>query len=324
MLRFFLLLIVLASAHAAERVKLATVLPTGTSYHQILQTMGQEWRQQGVELTIFTGAQMGDESDIVSRMGVGQFQAGVLSVLGLSKIDASVTALQYMPMMFRSLDEVDFVRTKLQPQLEASLLKKGYVVLFWGDAGWIRFFSTQPALKPEDFKSMKMFAWSGDTRQIDLMKTLGYNPRPLATTEIFTSLQSKMIEAVSLSPSYALSIQVDRSAKHMLEVNWVPLVGATVITAKAWNALPEPTRAALRKSALAAGEKMKASGRKEADQSVAAMVKRGLQVHPVTPEIDAAWRKMAEQIYPKISGNIVPKDMFEQVQALLKEYRARK
>jgi TRAP-type C4-dicarboxylate transport system substrate-binding protein len=309
---------------AAPVIKLATVLPSGTSYHQILQTMGQEWRNGGVTLTIFAGSQMGDEADIVRKMRVGALQAGVLSVVGLSEIDKAVTALQYMPMMFRSLEEVDYVRRKLEPDLERRLLEKGFLVLFWGDVGWIRFFSRDPVLHPADLRKEKVFVWAGDNHQVDIMKSMGYQPVPLVTGDMLPGMQSGMITAVALAPFYALAGQVYGRANHMLEINWTPLVGATVILKKSWDALPAASREGLMKAARVAGVEMKARGRIEGDLSVEAMKKRGLKVQAVPPEVEAEWRKMAEEVYPKIRGTMVPADMFDQVQGLLKEYRARR
>ncbi len=54
------------------------------------------------------------------------------------------------------------------------------------------------------------------------------------------------------------------------------------------------------------------------------MVKRGLKTHPVTPEVEAEWRRLAADLYPKIRGNMVPADMFDKVQRLLADYRAGK
>jgi TRAP-type C4-dicarboxylate transport system substrate-binding protein len=75
-------------------------------------------------------------------------------------------------------------------------------------------------------------------------------------------------------------------------------------------------------AALEAGRQIKAKSRAESDQSVETMKKRGLTVHPVRPEIEAAWRKVAEEVYPKIRGSIVPADMFDEVRRLLQEYRS--
>jgi hypothetical protein len=54
------------------------------------------------------------------------------------------------------------------------------------------------------------------------------------------------------------------------------------------------------------------------------MQARGLTVLPLTPEVEAAWRKVAEQGWPRVRGSMVPADMFDRVHALLAEYRAGK
>jgi TRAP-type C4-dicarboxylate transport system substrate-binding protein len=330
-MRTLAILLILAGALDAQSrpssVRLATVMPSGTSYHQALQQMAQAWRQApggGVPLIVYAGSSMGGEADIVRRMRQNQLQAGMLSVVGLSDIDKSVTALSYMPMMFRSLDELDYIRDQLRPELEKRLLEKGFVTLFWGDAGWVHFFSKEPVLRPADLKRLKLFAWAGDNYQIDLMKAVGFQPIPLETEDIYPSLQTGLISAVSTAPFYALATQVYGPAPHMLQMDWATLVGAAVINQKTWESIPAPTRASLQKAADEAGARLRARGRQEAQESIQTMVKRGLKVHTVTPEIEAEWRRTAEEVYPKIRGNMVPADMFDRVQKLLASYRAGK
>jgi TRAP-type C4-dicarboxylate transport system substrate-binding protein len=107
----------------------------------------------------------------------------------------------------------------------------------------------------------------------------------------------------------------------MLELNWAPLVGGAVVTKKAWDSLAPETRDAMLKAAADAGGQIMARSRNESDQAVVTMRNRGLTVHAVTPEVEAAWRKVAEEVYPKIRGAIVPAEMFDEVVRLLQEFR---
>jgi len=310
---------------SAQQVKLGTVAPKDSSYDLALKRMGEQWRNAtggAVTLRIFAGSSQGGEADVVRKMKAGQISAGMLTAVGLSDIDPSVTCLQYMPMVFRSWQEVDYVRDKLAPQLEKRLLDKGFVVLFWGDAGWVRYFSKTPIIRPADLKKMKIFAWQGDTYHVELMKEMGYQPQPLETADILPSLQSGLINVASEPPYLALAFQIDRAAPNMLELNWAPLVGATVIKKEIWDKFPPASIDAVKKAALEAGERIRQASRKENEEAVAAMRKRGLRVQAVTPEIEAEWRQVAESIYPKIRGRMVPADMFDEVMRLLKEFRA--
>lgn len=312
-------------AKPAAKVKLATLAPRGSSFHQILLSMGEKWRVApggGVALTVYPDGAMGGEADVVRKMRVGQVQAAMLTAVGLSEIDESVSAVQFMPMTFRSLQEVDAVNERMRPLLEKRILDKGFVVLFWGDAGWIRLFSKEQALRPSDVKPMKLFSWAGDNRSLDILKAAGYKPVSLETGDILPGFQTGLINAVFTIPYYALTTQIFASAPHMLELNWAPLLGGTVVTRKAWDAIPAEAQAELRASAQEAGDQIKARSRKEGDEAVEAMKKRGLAVHPLTPELEAEWRSAAEAVYPQIRGNMVPVDLFDEVQRLLREYRA--
>ena len=312
---------------ASVKIKLGTLVPRGSSYHKHLLGMGEKWRQAtdgGVTLMIYPDGTLGGEADMVRRMRLGQLQSGMLTAVGLAEIEPAVTGLQYMPMAFRSLEELDYVSEKLQPRLEKRIEEKGFVVLFWGDTGWVRYFSKRPVIHPDDLRKTKLFVWAGSPEQIDIYRRVGCNPVPLETTDILPNLQTGLIDAVPLPPYIALASQVDGVAPNMLDLNWAPLVGATVVTKKIWESIPTEKRAAMKEAALETGRLIKADSRREADEAIEAMRKRGLKVHALTPEIEAEWRREAEAIYPKIRGSIVPAEMFDEVMSLLKEYRAAK
>lgn len=313
-----------AQGAAPTRIRLGTLAPQGTSYHHILQEMGERWRvatNGQVQLTVYAGT-MGSEVELVRRMRLGQLQAATLTTTGIASIDPAVVALQQMPMMFRSLDEVDFVRSRLEPNLTSRLADRGYVVLFWADAGWVRYFSRQPVVHPDEFKKLRIFVTAGETEQFDLMKSDGYLPVALEWTDALTALQTRMIDAIPTIPYGALSMQVHTVAKYMLDLNWLPLVGATIMSKKSWDALPPESQASLRAAAIKSGVDFQARGRAESDEAVQAMRTRGLTLVPIPPAAQAEWRAMSERLYPRIRGSIVPADMFDEVVRLLAEYRS--
>jgi TRAP-type C4-dicarboxylate transport system substrate-binding protein len=310
-------------AQETARIRLGTLAPQGTSYHHILQQMGEGWKtatKGQVQLTVYAGT-MGSEVELVRRMRLGQLQAATLTTTGIGAIDPAVVALQQMPMMFRNFAELDYVRQKLEPNLAKRLADKGYVVLFWADAGWVRYFAREAVTKPDDLKKLKIFVTAGETQQFDIMKGNGYAPVSLEWNDALTSLQTKMIDAVPTIPYMALSMQVHTVAKHMLDLNWVPLVGATIITKKAWDALSPETQTAMKAVAIKSGAEFQARGRAESNEAVQAMKARGLNVVPIPAAAEAEWRAMAEKLYPQIRGSIVPTDMFDEIVRILGEYR---
>jgi TRAP-type C4-dicarboxylate transport system substrate-binding protein len=314
-----------ADAQQPVRVRLGTLFPRGTSAYANLLEMGEQWRKaqaNGATFVVYPDGSQGGEADMVRRMRVGQLNAALLSVVGLSEIDNAAAALQKMPMVFRSWDELDYVLDRLRPSLEKRFFDKGFIVLFWGDSGWVRFFSREPALRPADFRRMRLFTWAGDTPQVDIMKTLGYQPVVLEISDILPALQTGMINAVPSTPFYALVGQFYGQVPYMLELNWVPLVGAVVMTRQAWDAMSPEGQKGLRDAAAVTARQLRQASRRENEQAIEAMKKRGLKAQAVTPEIEAEWRALAEQTYPMIRGRMVPADLFDEVLQLLQAYRA--
>ena len=103
---------------AAETIKLATLAPAGSPWHDALLDMGEAWKDLSggrVTLKIYAGGVAGDESDMVRKMRIGQLQAATLSAGGLPDIAPEFRALQ-LPMMFRSYEELDYVRDRIDEE----------------------------------------------------------------------------------------------------------------------------------------------------------------------------------------------------------------
>ncbi len=313
------------AAFAAERkeLRIATVAPTGSSFHKRLQSLSSEWSRGagGVSMNIYAGTQ-GGELQIVRRMRVGQIQGAMLTSVGLAQIERSVTALQYMPLMFRDWDEVDSVRERLRPDLEARLRAAGYVVMFWADAGWVRYFSNKPIQHIRDLKSLRVYASSGDPESVELMKDY-YTPVVLEPDQILLGLRNGMIDALPVPAFLANFSQVPTYAPYMLDLRWAPITGALVLTEKAWKQLDPATQAWLRETSERAGHEMRRASRVEDEQSVQAMKdKLGLKVTPMTAEVEREWRAEVARIYPRIRGTLVPAAMFDATVETLKAKRA--
>ncbi len=303
-------------------IKLGTLAPEGSSWDLIMQDMGQQWKAAGVNLQIYPGGVLGDEPDIVSKMRIGQIQAGVLTVVGLAQIDKAVQALS-IPLLYKNDAESDYVRSKLQPILEKRLLAKGFKVLNWGEAGWVYFFGKTPILTPDDLKAAKFFVWGDDTDTLNLWKSAGFSPIPLSATDILPNLQTGLINCFDTTPLSALSFQWFALAPHMTNIKYCPLVGATIVTTKAWDSIPDAAKPAILKAAAAAGKRFRTEIRAGNDKAIEVMKTHGLTVHDVDDATYQKWANLFVGSYPQISGTIIPSDIFDLAVKYRDEYRAK-
>jgi TRAP-type C4-dicarboxylate transport system substrate-binding protein len=272
-------------------------------------------------MNIYAGTQ-GGELQIVRRMRVGQIQGAMLTAVGLGQIDRSVTALQYFPLMFRDWDDVDRVRARLQPDLEARLRKAGYVVMFWADAGWVRFFSKKPIQSIRDLKALRVYASSGDPETIEIFKDF-YTPVVLEPDQILLGLRNGMIDALPVPPFLANFNQVPTYAPYMLDLRWAPVTGALVLTERAWKQLDAKTQAWLKEASDRAGNEMRRASRLEDEETVQAMKdKMGLKVTTLTPEAEKEWRAEVARRYPLLRDTLVPAPIYDATVEILKARRA--
>ena len=120
-------------------------------------------------------------------------------------------------MAFQSWAEMDFVRTRLEPRLEKIFLEKNYIILFWGDAGWVRVFSTEPVQSLADLKSRRVFASSGMPKALEML-TAYYTPVEMEPDKILLSLRNGMINVVPIPAFLANFSQVATKARYMLDM----------------------------------------------------------------------------------------------------------
>ena len=309
---------------ATTVIKMATLAPEGSSWYRVLQEMGEEWRKASggaVTLRIYPGGVAGDEDAMIRKMRIGQIQAAAITGIGLAYLEPSFYAL-HIPMMYASDEEFDFVRDRYAPALERKMEEKGFVVLNWGDAGWVHFFSKSPVVTPAEAKALKLFQWAGDTNLLQLYKETGFHPVPLSTNDLLPSLQTGMVDGFSSTPLAALAFQWFGLAPHMADLQYAPLTGATVVEKRAWERIPPGLRPKLLEASRRAGQRLRTEIRRLNREAVDAMVKNGLAIHKVSPAVQAEWRRMVEGVYPKVRGTIMPVEAFDAVKGFRDEYRA--
>jgi TRAP-type C4-dicarboxylate transport system substrate-binding protein len=314
-----------AQATTGPVLRFATVVPTGSGFHQKLLALSADWQQGpgGARMDLFAGTQ-GGESQIVRRLRVGQIQGAMLTSDGLGQIEPGITALQLMPMMFRDWNEVEYARDAVKAELEARLARAGYVVLIWGEAGWVRFFSKTPIRTVKDLKSMRVYASAANPQSVEMLKAY-YTPVTLDPDKILLSLRNGMIDALPVPASFANFGQIATQAPYMLDMRWAPVTGALIMSKRAWDQLDAPTRDWIRTSCDKAGPGIRLSARAEDDAAVKAMQeKQGLKVTTLTPEAEAEWRAAVVKEYPSVRGKVVPADTFDKVSRAVQEYRAAK
>lgn len=296
-------------------IKLATLAPKDSPWHTILQEMAANWAKASdgkIKLKIYPGGVAGDEGDMVRKIRIGQLQAAAVTNAGLSHIATEVTVMT-IPMAIDSWEALDRVRNVMASRLESLLAERGFIVLNWGDAGWVRFFVPVKSASVGIVQDKsKLMVWAGNDYTNGIWKSAGFHVVPLAATDVLTGLQTGMVNAFNTTPIMALASQWFPFAEAMIEMPWAPLIGATVMDKKTWDKIPASYRVELKEIAEDAGKQMQQQIRKLEADAISAMQERGLEVITPTPQQRRQWRALMKSVYPSIRGSLVPESWFDE------------
>jgi TRAP-type C4-dicarboxylate transport system substrate-binding protein len=311
-----------ASAQATVRIKLGTLAPQGSTWHQQMISMAEEFSKASggkVELKIYAGGTQGNEGEMIRKMSIGQLQAASITAIGLHEITPEPQA-EDAPFMIDSYEEYDYVHEKVRGKLEDAISRRGFQVLHWGEVGFVYLFSTQPYRTPADFGKGKVFTWNGDPGAEAAWKAAGFHPIVLSSTDLVPSLTSGMINIIGQSPLYAYTTNLYSRAKYMLDLHWGFLTGATVVRKDTWEKIPQDVREKMLQIADDYGKKTREDVRKQNEDAIVQMKKRGLNV--VAPAAIEAWHKAAEDANAVVRGKVVPAEIYDEVKKYRDEYRA--
>ncbi len=324
LMALLLLSLVAAAPPSRARIRMGTLAPSGSGWHELLKEMAFRWKEASggaVDLTIYAGGIVGGEDEMIRKMRVGQLQSAAISNAGLAEVDKAAYGLM-LPMMFQTYEEWDYVRQRMNPILEERLRKEGFIVLCWSDVGWVYFFSAKPLTSPAQLMDRKLGASPTEAESVEIMKWARFNPVPISVADTATGLQTGLIDTVYMPLIFVQGSQFYRDAPNMTDLKWAPLQGALVMTEAGYESIPAEHREEILKIAREIGERLKTDTRRQEEDALKSMKERGLKVWPVDAAERAEWQRTAERAYQRIRGELVPVEIFDQVQALVQEYRA--
>ena len=148
-----------------------------------------------VNMKMYYGGVAGDEITVVRKMRVGQLDGALITSTGLSALVRQVLVME-APGLIRSYPELDAVREVLAPDLEALFDKAGYKLLAWGDAGKTRIFSAHRIVGPSDLQKVRPWVWRDSATMRAFIKATGANGVLLNLPEVYSSLQTGIIDTI--------------------------------------------------------------------------------------------------------------------------------
>jgi TRAP-type C4-dicarboxylate transport system substrate-binding protein len=318
------LLMLGATAANAVDIKIATVAPDGSRWMQQMRAGAAEveTRTAGrVAIKFYPGGVMGNDAQVLRKIRIGQLQGGAFTAGGLAERYSGLN-LYGIPLLFRSLDEVDAVRTQFDPEIAAGLERAGFVTFGFIEGGFANLLSNEPISSVEDMRRKKVWVPEGDAISFLAMETMGLSPAVLPVTDVLTGLQTGLIDIAFASPVAALVLQWHTKVKYLTDLPISYSMGIFAIEKRVFDDLSAADQQVVREVMGSYIQGLDREARDDNRKAAEVLTRSGLQTVTVNAADVEGWRQTIESIHPQLrQRSDVDAAMFDRMLAVLAEFR---
>ena len=319
-----ILALMLTGPSQAARLKIATLSPEGSGWMQKMREGAERVSQateNRVRFKFYPGGVMGNDQAVLRKIRVGQLQGGAFSGGTLSGYYPD-TQIYAMPLKFKSMDEVDYVRRHMDPIILKGLEKKGFVTFGMADGGFSYILSNEPVAEVDTLKQLKIWIPAHDKMIMKAMEGFGINPISLPIADVRTGLQTGLIDTVAISPVGAIVLQWHTQVKYLTRIPIVYIYGILAIDRKAFARIAPEDQIVVREEMGQAWREMDAMNRADNIRALEAIRSQGIQFVEPGKESLAAWYELAAAVNQQIiDGGFISSPMVEMLESHLDDYR---
>jgi tripartite ATP-independent transporter DctP family solute receptor len=242
-----------AQAQTTMVLKASDVHPAGYPTVAAVEHLGKklEAATSGrLSVQMFPSMQLGGEKEAIEQAQVGAIQFARVSVGALGPVIGDLNVLN-LPFLFRNTAHMEKV---IDGPIGQELLDKvtnnqqaGLVGICWMDAGARNMYDTKRPIKTiDDLKGLKMRVM-GNPMFIDMMNSLGGNGVSMGYDQVFSALQTGVVDGAENNPPSFVFDNHFTTAKYYTLTEHLIVPEILVLSKKAWNALSKDDQALMTK-----------------------------------------------------------------------------
>ena len=213
-----------------------------------------------VEVRVFHSSQLGSDEAMIKGLRVGAPEMQVPSTI-MSTVDQrhGVFEMPYLIVSRAHMKKVTESR-EVQKVLVDPLPARGVRVLAFWENGFRHITNNvRPIVRPEDLKGIKLRVPGGVWR-VKMFQAYGANPSPMPFAEVYSALQSGVMDAQENPFSQIASARFQEVQKFLTLTGHVYTPAYLVVSEDAWKKLPKDVQDTLSRLALAAGDYARSEG----------------------------------------------------------------
>jgi len=314
---------ILYPAHARV-LKIATIAPDGTAW-MIEMRKGakqiEEQTQGRVKLKFYPGGIMGNDKSVLKKIRIGQLQGGALTGGSLVQI-ARNAQLYSLPFLFKNYEEVDYVRTRMDDQIRADIEKGSLVPVGLSEGGFAYIMSGRPIRSVDDLREAKFWVPEGDQISQASVRNAGVTPIILPIADVYTSLQTRLVDAVANTPMGTIAFQWHTKLKFVTDVPISYIIGILLIDKKIFTQLSPKDQTIVRRVMGEVFKRLDIKNRQDNINARQALINQGIEFLEPTEEEQMRWQRFAEDAIIMLrEKGVYSQRMLEILQNHLQDFR---
>ncbi len=321
------IIVSILNSQAKYRFEIATDAPEGSSWVKALMDINteiQKYTKGEVEIKVFAGSTMGDQSSIIKKIKMGQLSGAGLSSGGAQLIYKDFGILGF-PMIFKDYDEYDYIVKELGYIFEQEFEKNGFILVAWSEVGLIYIFSKKKVDTLDALRNAKPFIMEGDRVSLVLFEEAKIKPVQTKMADIMTDLNTGRVETVFSSTYALIATQWFTKVYYMADFPITLMIGTVVLDKKLFDSMPKNYQIELRRLFKEHFAKLTKKVRKDNEDAREILAKKaGIKILPIDQKQKDIFYKMAERASERLTQSEYSRDMYLKIKNKIEEYRKNK
>ena len=294
-----------APAWAQLEIKLGHVGEPGS----IFQKASDEFARRAnaklgnkAKVTVFGSSQLGGDKEMVQKLKLGTLDIAVPSTVMSSEVD--LFGMFDMPYIVKDRAHMAKIEKEIfWPKLEPEAEKKGLRVLALWENGVRHITNNKRPIKvPADLQGIKLRVPEGKWR-VKMFQAYGANPSPMKFSELFTALQTGVMDGEENPFTQIYSAKLQEVQKYLSLSGHVYTPAYVTVGAKRWDGLPADIRKTLEDTAKETQAFVYETAARDDDELLAKLKKEGMQVNDVDKEaFVAASKSIYDEFGKEVNG----------------------
>ena len=195
------------------------------------------------EVQTFGSSQLGNDRELLQKLKLGQVTFSLPSSV-MSSVAPEFGVFE-MPYIVQDREHMKRIQAELGDVFQEAALREGYRIIGYFENGFRHITNnTRPINTPEDLQGVKLRTPSGEWR-VKMFQLYGANPTPMAFSEVFTALQTNVIDGQENPYAQIASAKFQEVQKYLSITGHVYTPGYVLVAENQWQRLSEDVRADL-------------------------------------------------------------------------------